>query len=886
MTAVRKLPFLLVLFLSYSAQAADAIPGAKNPAPRQTQRVADYGKLPLAFEANQGQTDSRVEFLSRGSGYTLFLTPGGAVLELRAGRPQDRQSDAGATSVVRMDLAGANSKAQVTGLDELPGKANYFIGNDPHRWRTNVPTYARVKYAGVYPDVDLVYYGTRGQIEYDFVVAPGGDPQRIVLGFEGAKLKLDAHGDLLLGTSESDVRFRKPVMYQTVNGSRKSVDGHYVLSSDNRVSFEVGDYDHSRALVIDPALAYLTYLGGTAQDYGYGIAVDTAGNAYVTGTTTSADFPVKNPIEPYHTGDHGFDVFVTKMNATGTALVYSTFLGGTDDDKGFGIAVDGAGNAYVAGYTASNDFPTTPNVLREVCGELLVNGIPTGTCTFLAPDGFVTKLNPAGSALVYSTFLGGTGNDEADAIAVDPAGEAYVAGRTAGTLPTGNPNDPGFPLSPSAFQGTHPGGFFTTFFVKLNTTASLEVYGSLLGSPTGVTHSYARGVAVDSSGKAYVGGYTGAADFPTTAGAFQTTCSPVVNGGCFGTRGFAAKFDPSLSDVASLVYSTYLGGTTNATYEIHAIAVDKTGSAYAAGIATWTDFPTTSGAFQTACNTGGGSCHAGFVTKFNPTGTALAYSTFLGNQLGSHNTVGEASGIQVDTAKNAYVTGEVGELAPNPPQDFPLVNPTQPIFGGATDYFISKFNAAGKALLFSTYLGGQGYDQVPKIAVDSKGSIYVTGFTGSNNLPVTPGAFQTVFKANPISSFVAKIALTAADMAITNSAPADVNSGNNLTYTIVATNNGPDSASTVQVSDKTPAGTTFVSVATTAGTCTAPAPGGTGKVNCKVASRANGANMTVTLVLKVTAAPGSNISDTASVSAKTFDPNPANNSAKASTAVH
>jgi len=898
-----RLRLLLILFLLSPCLAQSPL-NHSEPTAARTRLVGQYGKLPMAFEANQGQSDPRVRFLARGSGYELFLTPDEAVLELRAGSAPDlRQAatDEGpgsrATSVLRMKLAGANLMPTLSGAEELPGRSNYFLGNDPKEWRTNVPTYRKVRYQSVYPGVDLVYYGSQGQLEYDFVVAPGGDASRIALSFAGVEPKLDANGDLLLSMSGGDVRFRKPVMYQNVAGRKHLVDGHYALVAGDSVRFKVGNYDHNRSLVIDPILAYSTYLGGTQNDVAWAIAVDSGGNAYVTGQTYSVDFPVKNPIETYHTGGNCsatgqcFDVFVSKLNSTGKALVYSTYLGGINDDIGYGIAVDSKGNAYVTGWTNSDDYPTTAGALRSFCGELMVNGKPTATCNNQhIPDAFVTKLNATGSAIDYSTFIGGTGFDYASAIAVDAAGEAYVVGQTNGVLPTGNVNDPGFPLSTTAFQGSYVGGGpYTTFFVKLNAAGSGELYGTLLGSPTAQAQSFATGVAIDSAGDAYMSAYTGDKDFPTTPGAFQTTCKPagIV---CNTYRGIVAKFDPTKDAAASLIYSTYLGGvTTGGTQDKpFGIAVDSAKSAYVAGSCNSPDFPITKGAFQTTCNQVGGTCQTSFVTKLNATGTGLVYSTFLGNQpiknVATNVTQGFA--IHLDSAKDAYVTGSVVDTPGH--LSFPVKNPVKTYVNG-NDAFVTEFNPTGTALLFSTYLGGTSNDYGQGISVGPAGTIYVAGQTSSDNFPTTTGAFQTHFNGpeggTGTDAFVARIALIGADMAVTNSAPATVTSGSNLTYTIVATNNGPDTASSVNVTDKTPTGTTFVSVSTTLGSCTAPAVGGTGTVSCKVTSLAKAAKVTVTLVVKVTALSGSTINDTATVSSAAFDPNTANNSAKRATKV-
>jgi uncharacterized repeat protein (TIGR01451 family) len=878
--ALVQLTLTVLITLCFPALALDA---------GSTAAIAHYGKLPLRFEINEGQTNPQVKFLSRGAGYVLFLTQNEAVLRLRrseprAALPQTASSAVqGTDSIVRMQLFGANPPRCVAGLQPLQGRANYFTGNDRSRWRANIPTYSRVRYENVYPGVDVVYYGDQGHLEYDFVVAPGADPRRVALNFEGAETTLTPAGDLMLAVDGGNLLFHKPVVYQELGGRKQRVKGRYRLA-DHQVQFELGAYDHRRELVIDPALGFSTYLGGTTTEQANAIAVDSAGNAYVTGQTQSADFPTKNPIQTYHTS---WDVFVTKLNATGSAVVYSTYLGGSGDDIGYGIALDSGKNAYVVGQTSSNDFPVAGSALRKKCGEIFVSGVPTATCNNGNADAFVSKINAAGSALVYSTFIGGTGFDYATAVAVDSAGQAYVTGNTNSQLPTGDSNNPGFPITTSAYDAALPvpTGAHQTFFVLLNASGSGEVYGTFFGSPTNNSNSDATGVAIDQSGKAYLAGYTAEPDFPTTAGAFQTSCSPVVNGNCV-RRGFVAKLDPSLSGAASLVYSTYLGGKQSGNGDkVHGIAVDTTGSAYAAGESQSNDFPVTTGAFQTSCS--GNPCEFAFVTKLNTTATGLVYSTMLGSQplnQGQSANIAFGYGIRLDTSKNAYLTGAVQESNPAAPS-FPVVGPIQS-YG---DTFVSKFNASGSALLFSTHFGGHNQiEQGNALAVDSKGNAYVAGFTAAHDFTVSSTAFQKTSNVGngSVTGFVYEVSPQAADLSLSNQAPSTVNTGSNLTYVITLTNNGPDPASTVQIKDSTPTGTTFVSVSPTTGTCTAPAVGATGKVACKVGTLANGASATVNLTVQVAASSGSKITDTASATTTTFDPNTKNNTAKAVTSVN
>ena len=668
-------------------------------------RVSEaYGKLPLHFEANRGQTHRDVRFLARGAGYSLFLTPTEAVLTLIKPEPLARKRAARGSSrprgpvtgvVLRMTLAGANPDPRVTGLEELPGKANYFIGNDTAKWRTDVPTYAKVHYQEVYPGIDLVYYGKQRELEYDFVVRPGADPSAIALRLTGAdKVEVDVQGDLVLHTAAGPIRQQKPFIYQEVGGVRKEIPGGYVLKGEQHVGFKVAAHDARRPLVIDPILSYSTYLGGSGEDRSHAIAVDAAGNAYVTGVTLWPDFPTTAGAFQTSFGG-GFHAFVTKLNPTGSALVYSTYLGGNGAEESYAIAVDAAGNAYVTGRTVSPDFPTTAGAFQTTYGD--------------GQDAFVTQLDAAGSTLVYSTYLGGDRYDEGNAIAVDPAGNAYVSGLTQSF---------NFPTTAGAFQTRGVGGS-NAFVAKLDPAGSALVYCTYLGGSGGTGGG---SLAVDASGNVYMEGGTDSIDFPTTTGAFQTT----YGGGI--SDGFVAKLDPAGS---ALVYSTYLGGSGEDSTT--GLAIDAGGNAYVTGLTDSTNLPTTMGALQTIY---GGGINDAFVAKLDATGSVLVYSTYLGGSGTDY-----ALGIAVDAAGNAFVTGNTNS------SDFPTTATAfQTTYGGGgcCDAFVTQLDAAGSALIYSTYLGGSGNDGGSAIAVDaSPGSnAYVTGFTNSGDFPTTAGAFQ------------------------------------------------------------------------------------------------------------------------------------------------
>ena len=669
---------------------------------RQPAIEVAYGNLPLSFEPNQGQTNSQVEFLSRGRGYTLFLTQTEAVLSLRkptAAKTNETEDSGDTTGVVlRMRLVGANPSPRVSGLKQLPGRSNYFLGNDPSKWRTNVPTYAKVQYEDVYPGVDLVYYGNQRQLEYDLIVAPGSDPEAIHLAFEGAdKLQKGVQGHLALHTAAGQVRLQKPLVYQETDGIRQEIPAAYVLNGGRQVGFEVGAYDADKPLIIDPVLSYSTYLGGNGVDRGFAIAVDGAGNAYVTGGANSTNFPTLNPFQAVFPGGP-VDAFVTKLNAAGSALVYSTYLGGGGDDRGFDIAVDSSGNAYVTGQTDSGDFP------RIVPIQVLNRGLS---------DAFVTKLNAAGNDLVYSTYLGGSSSDFGFGIAVDASGNAHVTGQT---------NSTDFPtVLPIQFAN---GALGDVFVAKLNAAGTVLLYSTYLG---GNGDDCGFRIAVDASGSAYVFGDTTSTNFPTA--------NPVQSARNGAVDAFVTKLNAAAN---AFVYSTYLGG--NGTELGFAIAVDASGSAYLTGLTNSSDFPTVS-PIQPAF--GGGIADA-FVTKLNAAGAALVYSTYLG---GSFTDAGLA--IAVDASGNAYVAGLTDS------SDFPTASPIQSANGGGDDAFVTKLNAAGNALVYSTYLGGGSADNAVAIALDASGNAYLTGNTDSADFP-TANPFQPG-NAGTENAFVAKI---------------------------------------------------------------------------------------------------------------------------------
>jgi hypothetical protein len=665
-----------------------------------------YGKLPLYFIQNDGQLDKRVKFYERGAGHSTFFTREGVYLLLT--KQQGKQGGINRLSqlpktkttskLVKLFPIGANKNPRIVAEDLQQGRVNYFIGDDKSKWRTNIPAYKAVRYEDVYKNIDIKFYGNNRRLEYDIVVKPGADPSVVMLGYQGIDgLKLTGEGELLVAVGGSHLIQRKPYIYQQINGKRVEIAGAFKLYSKTTYGFELGTYNKHYPLIIDPVLTYSTYLGGADEDYGRGIAVDGAGNAYVTGYTYSGDFPTQNAVQWANAG--GYDVFVTKLNAAGTGLVYSTYLGGGDDDQGRSIAVDGAGYAYVTGETWSTDFPTASPLQGTNAGY---------------NDVFVVKLDAAGVSLAYSTYLGGTGYDGGYSIAVDSVGCAYI---------TGNTGSDNFPTV-SPFQGAYAGNG-DAFVSKLDAAGAALTYSTYLG---GTDWEEGRGIALDSAGCAYVTGATYSWDFPTQ--------NPIQGGSAGSADVFVSKLDAA---GAVLTYSTYLGGT-NWDYG-WGIAVDDAGNAYVTGETESTNFPTTFNAYQ---GTYAGWYDA-FVSKIDATGANLPYSTYLGGTDGDYG-----YGIAVDSAGCVYITGNTGS------SDFPIQNPIQGTNAGWGDAFVTKLAASGASLDYSTFLGGTTSDWGYGIVLDSAGDVYITGTTNSTDFP-TQSPLQGSNAGN-YDAFVTKIA--------------------------------------------------------------------------------------------------------------------------------
>jgi beta-propeller repeat-containing protein len=696
--------------------AARAVPVVTDLNHSGADALRAFSNLPLAFVENRGQTDSRVRFYAQGNRRAFFVTSQSIVL-LLANSTADEQL------ALSLRFVGGDPTVTPEGAERAAGAVNYLHGSDPAGWRTGLARYGEIVYRELWPGIDLRLHDVAGTLKYEFRVHPGANPARIQLAYEGANgLSIDPSGAVRIDTAMGVLKDAAPISYQMVGRTAVPVDTAYELTKGanggySGYGFGVGGYQPDHELVIDPGLEYSTFLGGASDDMGNGIKVDASGNAFIVGTTQSPNFPTTaGALRRTGAVNNSLDAFVSKINAAGTALIYSTFIGGSNFEWGRAIAIDAAGSAYITGQTKSSNFPTTAGAFDRTFN---IDTCPR--CGIDQEDAFVLKLNPAGSALVYSTFLGGFNMDDGMAIAVDAAGNAYVAGETEAV---------NFPTTANAFDRTINGAF-DTFVTKLNATGSALVYSTYLG---GSAVEFPSRVAVDAAGNLFIAGSTSSTDFPTTAGAFDTS-----QNGAFDV--FLTKLNAAGS---GLVFSTFLGGS--GFDSAGGLALDSAGNSYVSGGAGSVDFPSTPGAFDTL--TDGNDA---FVTKFNPSGSALVYSTFLGGSSSDG-----ASGLALDGAGNAWVTGGTTST------DFPIiVGAVDGTHNGMSDVFVSELNNTGTTLLYSTFLGGSDSEGGSDIAVDTSGGVYVTGHTFSLNYPTTAGAFDTVWNGDMLvfwgDGFVSKI---------------------------------------------------------------------------------------------------------------------------------
>jgi uncharacterized protein (TIGR03437 family) len=706
------LPAAVLLLCLVAAGVVLMPPPAAKPGLSLAPLRADalLGKPPLHFEAlfaesaapGSGPSDGQTQFVARGRGGVVAMAAGTVTLQLagqfgaaeRVAFETERDSTTRGASpaqgaTIRMTLPGANRVAP-RGVEPLAGRTHLLLGSDPSRWQRNIPQFAKVRYDQVYEGIDLLLYGNPDQLEYDFAVAAGADPAIIRLAFDGARrLRVDVDGDLVLETTAGTIRHRRPRGYQTFDGIERAVPVSYEMDSASTVRFRVSEYDRRHPLVIDPVLVYATYLGGIGTELGQSIARDSEGSIYITGHTASTDFPRTSVYAPAGSPHQNNSiVFVTKLDAGGRRILYSTLLGGDDFDISNGVAVDRDGSAYIVGETKSENFPATGRAVQRSKAD--------------GSDAFVAKLSPDGSALVYSTFLGGDETDLANGVAVDAAGSAYVTGVT---------YSEDFPTTSGAYQTKFAAGR-DVFASKLSADGSRLLYSTFIG---GSGTDLANAVAIDMAGNAYLAGLTDARR---------------ANGI---TDAYCVKLDPTGGKV---VYAKLFGGLGHE--EATAVAIDAAGNAYLTGATFSKDFPTTAGAFQRQSKSpefqlGSPFGYDAFVVKIDPRGENLLFSSYLN---GTRASRGQA--IALDPDNNIVVAGHT--LSP----DFPITAgalpppPSEELFKG----FLAKLNPAGSELVYSTRFGGSGYDQAWDLALDPAGDVYVGGFSTSNDFPTTGGAAQ------------------------------------------------------------------------------------------------------------------------------------------------
>jgi uncharacterized repeat protein (TIGR01451 family) len=815
------------------------------------------------FEPNRGQGDPNVKFLARGAGYSLFLDADGGVLASERAR-NSSHPDLGA-KLLRMKLAGANRSAFVTGAEQLPGKSNYFIGSDPAKWRRDIPQFARVRYENIYPGINLVFYGSQGQLEYDFQVAPGANPARPELEFDSStKLELE-DGDLVLHGEGDSVRLHVPHVYQRLGSREQSVEGRFALRAANRVGFEVGRYDHSRELIIDPVLTYSTYFGGSGSESNASVAVDPAGNIYLVGTTDSAisGFPQPAAGSPTQIGVNPH-IFVAKLNQQGgtSGVEYLTFLGGSGADSSAGIAVDGGGNAFIAGTTSSTDFPTTPTAYQTAPSA------KGPQCPSACKSVFVSVLNSAGSALNYSSYLSGNGNDIASGMTIDNRSNLFVTGTTTSNDQPGITDAFPAAMPPTAKQPAFQGssGASIQFFVTKVNTASVGVpsisYSTYFGgeTPSNAT-AVGGGIALDSTGNIY---FTGTTNFLFTGGgrpvdfpilnAYQPCLDqpppttivnpPTCTATPTTTDAFIAKLNPNVAAAQQLLWSTYFGGSLDDVGT--GIAVDSGANVYITGYTTSTDFtiPTNTLPFQSK-NAGGTDA---FVARLNNPSSGAVSSTYFSYLGGSGADKGLA--IAVDTAQGALLTGSTD--SPNLPVTTGAIQST---LAGTQNAFFSHINTTtvtGQTTVgeYVTYFGGNGTDNGTSIALDLALNGYIAGDTTSSNFP--PAVRVQSVLNGPNDAFVARFG-TAATLSVSGtlslgSGQKYVSAGSQATFTYTITNSGPDLATGITFNDNwLGLPVTFNSATATPGTCTQPTTN-TVPVQCSIPPLQSGSTASVKVV--------------------------------------
>ncbi len=902
-----------------SAHAADRTTALLAPNSQisvtDSQARSLFAGLPIIFEPNQGQgnldpADSRAKFVARGAGYSLFLGSDGAILSLAHRHKSKKVTEPAAATAdsVQMKLAGANPAVSLNGIEPLPGHTNYLIGNNPAKWRTSIPQFARVQYANVYPGIDLVFYGKQGHLEYDFKVAPGADPSKAELEFNGARSVGVEDGALVIKTSGDSVRLEAPQVYQEFDGHKQPVEAKFVLRGKNHAGFAVGSYDHSRELVIDPILSFSTYFGGSGDEHATSVAVDGSFNVYIAGSTTSPNLPAVGTYQATLNGAQ--NVYVAKitppLGSIVSALDYVTYLGGTGTDTPVGIKVDAGGNAYLAGTTSSTDFPTTSNAYHS----------PTQSTSTGTTHVFVSLLNTTATGLTFSSYLAGNGTDAASGMTIDAQGYIYVTGTTTSSdVPSTSDMFPASTVPQlQAFQSS-PRSSIQFFVTKVNPQAlgiGVIAYSTYFGGGSSNTNppvAIGGGIAVDTTGNAYFSGTTnfsftgcagcGTTDFPildayqacldappTTVIVNPPTCSATTSAA---SDAFVAKLNlnQNVSPGQQLVWSTYLGGTGDDSST--GVALD-TGAAnvYLVGTTNSGDFvasttlatiasyqkcinnnPLTPASGSVTCPTAGPVSNtdayvARITNPTNKTGTAvnvaLGYFTYLG---GADNETGNA--ITVDSASGALITGSTQSPNTGAAGTFPVYpspNSIQGTLNGPQDAYVARLNTAaalGQTTIASwaNYFGGTGTDNGTGIALDVNQNTYLAGETNSTDLQVNKALPNFTANAGGYDAFVTQfstaVSLSVSGQLTLGSTQTYIPAGSQATFTYIITNNGPDLApSGITVTDNisssvTQIPVTFVSASTSSGTCTGASTGTT--ISCSLAALQSGSTATVTIVL-------------------------------------
>ena len=831
----------------------------------------------LTFEANRGQADRAIRFQARGPHYAIGMTAQGAVLRLGA-----RNSPP-----LLIQPLDANPRLRIRGEQMLAARHHYLTGSKAARWHTDIPTYAKVRYTEVYPGIDMVFYGQGKQLEYDFEVAPGADPENIRLGFSGTgNITIDRHGRLLLHHGTRRLLQDVPRIYQWHHGRKIPVAGRYRLTGPRQLGFSIAAYDSRLPLIIDPVLVYASYLGASGDDRAQAIAVDSSHNIYLAGTTDSTDLAVTSGAVDSACGTDSncnrtppdapvgkSDFFITKLAPDGTPL-YTTYLGGSQQDVATGIAVNAAGEVFVSGYSASPDFPTTAGAFDPACTDTSPSD---GFCDE-GQEAVIVKLNASGNALVYASYLGGQGDDQATAIAIDGSGNAFLTGSTAsGNFPKANPFAGG-----DVFAGTQD-----AFVAKFNASGSALLYADYLG---GSATDVGRDIAVDSSGNAYLTGYTASTDFPVSAGALDSLCG--TNGQCdglvddnqdgqFETIHTFDAFVTKIGSNGSLLYSTYLGGER---YDYgNAIAVDGSGRAYVAGETRSANFPAavSTASFQ---DTIAGS-YDGYLTRLNAAGSALDFFSYLGGGSGDSITA-----IAVDSQGDIYAAGS--SLSRAFPTQSPFVAPPPQRQDNAVivfnaNAFVAKFSNDAGSLRYASLFGGQHNDRGTALAIDKLGNAYLTGYTLSADLPVTSNAQQPIHAnigpdggIGASDSFLATINDADGDLSVVLSgAPAAIQRGNDIRYQAIVTNDGAMAVDGARLRYEIPRDTDLVSAVPSQGKCSRKY----NTIDCQLGLLSNGARATVDIAINPRGA--GDFLNTVTVAALINDSNPANNSDQAMTTV-